>query len=151
LASPVGRRRPEAGGRGAAAPARHRQGLCEANGIKVDREVELGRGPVDFKFSSGYQGRALLEVKKLENGKFWNGLRAQLPSYLRSDGSRDGWLIAVRYRNAGVAKTRATGLAREVRHTGEALGLDLRYGLVDARPKKSASKLDPGDLDEGVA
>jgi len=33
--------------------------------------------------------RALLEVKKLHNGKFWDGLEAQLPSYSKSDGSKN--------------------------------------------------------------
>ena len=125
---------------------------CEANNIVVDREVELGRGPVDFKFSSGYVRRALLEVKKLENGKFWNGLRAQLPTYLKSDENRDGWLLAVRFRPTGVAQERARTLAAEVKLTAKALDLDLRYGLVDAQHKQSASKLSPEAMhQEGVA
>ena len=33
---------------------------CQFNNIVVDREVELGRGPVDFKFANGYERRALL-------------------------------------------------------------------------------------------
>ena len=49
------------------------QSYCEANNIVLDREVNLGRGPVDFKFSNGYAHRALVEVKKLHNGRFWNG------------------------------------------------------------------------------
>jgi len=122
------------------------QAYCEVNGINVDREVNLGRGPVDFKFSSGYQARALLEVKKLENGKFWNGLRAQLPSYLSSDRSRDGWLLAVRFRDTGVAESRARTLATEVSATASELDLDLRFEIVDARPKLSASKL----TEEGI-
>jgi hypothetical protein len=36
---------------------------CTANGIVIDREVDFGRGPVDFKFSNGYERRAHLEVK----------------------------------------------------------------------------------------
>ncbi len=124
------------------------QAYCEANGINVDREVELGRGPVDFKFSSGYEARALIEVKKLESGKFWNGLRHQLPSYLASDRSRDGWLLAVRFRDAGVSETRARTLGAEVATVATELDLDLRYGLVDARPKPSASKLTEKDLGE---
>ncbi len=36
------------------------QHYCQANNIVIDREVELGRGPVDFKFSNGYSNRALL-------------------------------------------------------------------------------------------
>lgn len=30
---------------------------CEANGVVLDPEVNLGRGPVDFKFSNGYKRR----------------------------------------------------------------------------------------------
>lgn len=116
---------------------------CQANNIVVDREVELGRGPVDFKFSSGYRFRALLEVKKLENGRFWHGLQSQLPSYLDSDQCTAGWLLAVRFRTEGVAAERAASGPREVRRTGEELGLDLRWALVDARPKLSASRAEP--------
>lgn len=123
---------------------------CDANDINVDREVELGRGPVDFKFSNGKTFQALIEVKKLENGKFWNGLRAQLPSYLKSNESRTGWILAVRFRTKGIAATRARDLPREVRKIASDLGLDVRYGLVDARKPKSASKLTPDALG-GVA
>jgi hypothetical protein len=119
---------------------------CEANGINVDREVELGRGPVDFKFSNGTQHQALIEVKKLENGKFWNGVRAQLPSYLASNGTRTGWVLAVRFRTDGVAKSRAAALPGEVAAVSAEHDLDLRYSLVDARPKLSASNLTPSDL-----
>lgn len=124
---------------------------CEANNIRIDREVELGRGPVDFAFSSGFTQRALIEVKKLESGKFWNGLRAQLPSYLASDGSRDGWYMAVRYRSEGIAEQRVLTLPAEVKRVAADLDLDLRYSLVDARPKKSASTLTPAEPGEGVA
>src|SRR5581483_1932796 len=34
---------------------------CAANNIVLDPEVNLGRGPVDFKFSEGYAHRAHLE------------------------------------------------------------------------------------------
>jgi hypothetical protein len=73
------------------------QNYCQANDIVIDREVELGRGPVDSKFSSGYEHRAHLEIKKEHNGKFWNGFEQQLPTYMRSDEVSDGWFLAVRY------------------------------------------------------
>ncbi len=70
------------------------QHYCKANNISLDPEVNLGPGPVDFKFSNGYSHRAHLEIKKLHNGKFWNGLEAQLPSYMKSDEVSDGWFVA---------------------------------------------------------
>jgi hypothetical protein len=114
------------------------RGYCEANGIVLDREVNLGRGPVDFKFSNGYEARALLEMKKLHNGKFWNGLLRQLPSYLKSEGCEVGWFVAIRYRKARSAAVRV----RYLGSLGPAeLGNGVRVIVADARPKASASKL----------
>ena len=67
---------------------------CHANNISVDREVKLGRGPVDFKFSRGTEFTAHLEVKKLDNGSFWRGLYTQLVLYMQSDEVKDGWIIS---------------------------------------------------------
>jgi hypothetical protein len=117
------------------------QHYCKANNISLDPEVNLGRGPVDFKFSSGYSHRAHLEIKKLHNGRFWNGLEAQLPSYMKSDEVSDGWFIAVRYRSNKSAQNRVKELARRVAKLATAKHLSLRYGVIDARPKESASKL----------
>ncbi len=114
---------------------------CEANNIVVDREVEVGRGPVDFKFSNGYTSRAHLEVKKLHNGKFWNGLDQQLPSYLVSDEVQKGWFVAVRYRSGKKWDDRASELSVRVRKAAQLHKRDLKTVLVDARPKESASKI----------
>jgi len=117
------------------------QNYCRANNISLDPEVNLGRGPVDFKFSTGYKRRAHLEVKKLHNGKFWNGLEEQLPSYMRSDQVRNGWFVAIQYRDDKRNKSRAKELRERVWKVAKSKNLDLRYAVVDAVPKKSASKL----------
>ncbi len=117
------------------------QHYCKANNISLDPEVNLGRGPVDFKFSSGYFHRAHLEIKKLHNGKFWNGLVAQLPSYMKSDEVSDGWFVAVLYRSSKSAQNRIQELDRRVAKVATAKNLNLRYRVIDARPKDSASTL----------
>jgi hypothetical protein len=117
------------------------QNYCRANNISLDAEVNLGRGPVDFKFSRGYLQRAHLEVKKLHNGKFWNGLEAQLPSYMKSDEVTNGWFLAVQYNESKTSQYRAKELPARVSAVGQQKQINLKYGLVDARPKKSASKL----------
>jgi hypothetical protein len=117
------------------------QSYCRANNISLDAEVNLGRGPVDFKFSNGYVKRAHLEVKKLHNGKFWNGLEEQLPSYMKSDQVRDGWFLAVRYRDGEAADKRIIEIAPRIASVAKQRDLNLRYAVVDARPKESASKL----------
>jgi hypothetical protein len=120
---------------------------CRSNNIVVDREVELGRGPVDFKFSNGYQRRALLEIKKLHNGKFWNGLAAQLPSYLHSDQCHDGWFLSIQYRSGGTSLERLRRLPSVVREVAERTGKNLRLQTLDARPRQSASQLDASPTD----
>lgn len=117
---------------------------CVAHNIVLDREVNLGRGPVDFKFSAGYTNRALLEVKKLHNGKFWNGLEKQLVSYLRSDNCGVGRFVAIQYRNhrpKSAVGARASSLRRRTSDLAARLSLDLASEHVDARRPKSASAL----------
>ena len=114
---------------------------CAANNIVIDPETDFGRGPVDFKFSNGYVRRAHLEVKKLHNGKFWNGLDRQLPTYMESDEVEKGWFLAVRYRDGRKWDQRERELPGRVRAASEAHGRDLRSALVDARPRESASRL----------
>jgi hypothetical protein len=105
------------------------QSYCRSNDIVVDREVELGRGPVDFKFSSGYSRRALLEVKKLDNTKFWQGLRKQLPSYLKSDECRNGWFVALRYDTSPTSDGWAKGLPKEVHQAAKEHHVRLRVHI----------------------
>ncbi len=114
---------------------------CNANNISIDREVRLGRGPVDFKFSIGTEFTAHLEVKKLHNGRFWEGLYVQLPLYMKSDEVNDGWLIGIQYRSGGVSRKRAEKLPAEVQKAAARLKLALRYSLIDGRRKPSASKV----------
>ena len=117
------------------------QNYCRANDISLDPEVNLGRGPVDFKFSRGYARRAHLELKKLHNGKFWNGLETQLPSYMKSDDVSIGWFLALQYNDTKTSKKRAKELPTKVKAAGQANAIDLKYELVDARSKLPASKL----------
>ena len=118
---------------------------CRDHGVELDREVNLGRGPVDFKLTGGPSLRLLVEAKKLHNGDFWNGLERQLPSYMVSDETSDGWLLAIRYRTGGVSKTRARELPRRVKALNDAGGMNVGFTLIDARPKRSASKLRRGN------
>ena len=111
---------------------------CEANNIVLDREVNLGRGPVDFKFSGGYSARALLEFKKVHNGKFWNGLLRQLPSYLKSDRCSVGWFGALQYNSRPTSRNRV----KRLRTTDWSQSKrPVSIAVIDARRKRSASKL----------
>ena len=114
---------------------------CKVNNISMDPETNFGRGPVDFKFSNGYMHRAHLEVKKVQNTSFWHGLTKQLPSYMKSDEVQDGWLLAIRYRDDVQANRRVAALSAQVSKAAAETGLNLRARVVDARPKRSASRI----------
>lgn len=114
---------------------------CRANNISMDREVNFGRGPVDFKFSRGRKFCAHLEIKKLHNGKFWNGLEDQLPSYMKSDEVNVGWFLAIRYRDGKKWDEKQRQLPGRVAALREQKGLVVNFDVIDARRPDSASKL----------
>ena len=117
------------------------QNYCKANNISLDPEVNLGRGPVDFKFSNGFIRRAHLELKKLHNGKFWNGLEHQLPSYMRSDEVTEGWFLALQYNDGKSSENRAKELPARIGSVANERQINLNYQLVDVRRKEPASKI----------
>lgn len=110
-------------------------------GVELDREVDLGRGPVDFKLSKGTEVRMLLEFKKAENGKFWNGLDHQLPSYLASDDCPEGWFVALRYSETRAAAKKFNELPERVRRTAIDTDRSIQFFAIDARRKASASTI----------
>lgn len=110
-------------------------------GVEADREVELGRGPVDFKVSAGNNVRLLIEVKKAHTGTFWNGLNDQLPSYLASDDTSEGWLVAIRYRDTKSTTDRLTQLPAAVAQAADRTAKSLHYIAIDGRRPLSASKI----------
>lgn len=112
---------------------------CRVHGVELDREVEMGKGPVDFKLSSGPAARVLIEVKKLHHPKFWDGLNVQLPTYMTSDNCDNGRILAMRYRDGGVSKSRIKEVPKEIAAV-KAQGYDVKFDLVDARQPMSASK-----------
>lgn len=114
---------------------------CEANNVLMQREVETGKGPVDFYFSSGFQRRSLIEAKLAKNGHFWNNLPNQLPTYMTAEEIVNGQYLIVCYRDDDMKKKVPrikTTLEQASRKTGYSIGST----VVDARPNKpSASKI----------
>jgi hypothetical protein len=113
---------------------------CIANNIDLTREVNQGRGPVDFRFSSGYTKRVVLEIKLARNGKFWNGLELQLPKYLEIDNVRDGVFLVTVYTENDQKKIK--DIQDRVSIVNTKNNLKIRLMIINAIPHKpSASKL----------
>lgn len=113
---------------------------CRANNIDLTREVNQGRGPIDFRFSSGYSNRVLLEIKLAKNTKFWNGLKKQLPLYMNVDSCNKGIFLVIVYTDKDAERIKTI---QEVCHeVCQYHNIDIKIVSVDARPdnKESASK-----------
>jgi hypothetical protein len=111
---------------------------CEANNVDLSREPNAGNGPVDFKLSSGYKGRILVEVKKSSNSDLVNGFEKQLPEYERSESTDESIYLIMRV-------TQAESLIKSVLSLRDKKVMEGKkvpqIVVVDARKKVSASKI----------
>lgn len=113
---------------------------CRANNIDLTREVNQGMGPIDFRFSCGYSNRVLLEVKLAKNTKFWNGLKVQLPQYMKIDSCKKGIFLVIVYSDKDIK--RINDIQEINRDVCQYHNVDIKIVVVDARisNKESASK-----------
>lgn len=116
---------------------------CDQKNVQVSREVDVGRGLVDFHFSRGRKFRALIEVKHMDNNKLVQGASAQLPAYLTAEEVECGYLLCVGFEPEHLLTGKDTKRSRveEACTTARANGRNIKPIFVDATLKKSASKL----------
>jgi hypothetical protein len=117
--------------------------LCRAANVDISREVDMGRGPVDFKFSQGWERRALIEVKLMNSTKFFTGASKQLPQYLRTEQIEFGLYLCVGYTDADFESDRIARVESSLRALSVEKGVDMKPIYVDARHnnKPSASTI----------
>ena len=107
---------------------------CRANKIDLSPESDAGRGPVDFKFSSGSDNKVLVEVKLTSNSKLAKGFTSQLPIYLKAEKSLKGIYLVIH--NMEISDKRWEGF---IKLTNESGLKNLKMIDVNAIPKASAS------------
>ena len=113
---------------------------CRANNIDCSAETDAGSGPVDFKFSNGYQNRLLLEVKLASHTRLWNGLTLQLPQYLETEKIKNGIFLIVAYNKQDLLRVNRN-IAGKMAAVSELTTSNIRSAVIDASKKLSASKL----------
>jgi hypothetical protein len=114
---------------------------CKAEDIDMSREADVGRGPVDFKFSRGWRLRGLLEVKHISNSKFFHGVSEQLPVYLRAEQIQYGIFLCVGYSDRDFDEDRLERVQEHCRVLEASQGLRVTPIFVDARPKPPGSRV----------
>ncbi len=108
---------------------------CEANNLAISPESDGGRGPVDFKFSTGYELSVVVEVKLSRNKALKSGYTKQLPTYALAEKTKRGVYLVVD--NGAAAKT----LKKFKELVAASRPSHLSVFHVDGTPKASASKL----------
>lgn len=109
---------------------------CKANNIDINPEADSGGGPVDFKFSSGYDGRLLVEIK-LSTGKVVHGYSTQLGVYEDAAMSFESILLIIDI--GGLAPKLKTILKQKNKKADENKRAP-EIAVVDAKIRPSASK-----------
>lgn len=116
---------------------------CESADVDLSQEVNRGRGPVDFKFSQGWEKRALVEIKLIHNSKFFQGAAKQLPQYLQTEQVDYGVYLCVGHFDKDFDPNRLKKVYDTASAIAAAKGITIKVVIVDARKstKTSASKI----------
>jgi hypothetical protein len=112
------------------------EAYCRANDIDISPETDSGGGPVDFKFSTGYTGRYLVELK-LSTGRVVHGYQTQLNVYRDASGQCEASYLVVNVGKMGRKLATIREIRRKLVEKGESAP---SIEGVDARLKPSASK-----------
>ena len=110
--------------------------FCRANNIDMSPEANMGGGPVDFKFSSGYQARVVVEIKR-DSGTVKHGYETQLEHYKKASDTFYGVFVVIDYGRLGDKLDVINGI-RNARILARERASDIV--VIDATPKKSANK-----------
>jgi hypothetical protein len=110
---------------------------CHANDLDITPEADTGVGPVDFKFSSGYTSRIVVEIKLSTNPKVVAGFGRQLAAYAESETAKAAYYVVIDVGHLGEKYDKVVAL-----RNSSAAGTKLKPQamLIDGTPKQSASK-----------
>ena len=109
---------------------------CKANNVDISPETDSGGGPVDFKFSSGYSGRVLVEIK-LSTGQVVHGYKVQLGVYATAARTFESIFLVV---DVGRMCDKLNDIMREKNARASKGQRTPDIVIVDATQKTSASK-----------
>ena len=110
---------------------------CRASNVDLSPECDSGRGPVDFKISSGYEVRVLVEVKWSTNTRLRHGYERQLEEYGKAESTDRKIFLILQVGDSTASIEAVQGLrAKAIRDGNNAPSVV----VADARVKDSASK-----------
>jgi hypothetical protein len=110
--------------------------FCKSNNIDISPETNAGGGPVDFKFSQGYEHKVVVEIK-LSTGTVVHGFEKQIEIYKEASRTKDAFFVVVDVGGMGKKLDTILHLDRKRKAKGEP---SPKIFVADASPKESASK-----------
>jgi hypothetical protein len=111
---------------------------CKANDIDVTPEADTSNGPVDFKMSSGFTGRVLVEIKLSTNPKVVAGFVKQLEAYKEAEETTRGYYVVIDVGQMGKKADKLLLLKNGQAKKGKLVS---EIVFIDGIRKPSASKL----------
>lgn len=109
---------------------------CKAHDIDLSAEPNMGGGPVDFKFSTGYTARVLVEMKR-SSGTVEHGYNKQLEFYKDAAKSEFAIFVVIDYGDGHIKIKNIEKVRDEKISRGERAS---ELIVIDAGKKLSASK-----------
>lgn len=110
--------------------------FCSANDVDVSPEANMGGGPIDFKFSKGYEARVLVEMKR-SSGTVVHGYERQLEIYKDASRTQYGVFVVMNYGDLGNKLAKIKKIRQERLDRGERASEII---VIDATQKLSASR-----------
>jgi len=110
---------------------------CKANDLDITPEADSGAGPVDFKISSSYKNRVLVELKLSSNSKVVDGYAKQLLAYRKAESTTRASYLVADVGGMGNKDKRLLKAKNDARKRGEPASV---LEFVNAKRQKSASK-----------
>jgi len=110
---------------------------CRANNLDITPEADSGSGPVDFKISSSYTNRVLVEVKLSTNPNVVTGFQTQLETYKKAESTTRATYLLVDVGSMGNKYKRIVALRDDALKRGQPAS---DIVLVDGQQQESASK-----------
>jgi hypothetical protein len=109
---------------------------CKANNLDVTPEADTGNGPVDFKFSFGFNTRIVVEIK-LSTNDLVHGYTKQLEVYKKAEDTQSGVYLVIDVGSIGHKYNEVQRIKREAIEANQRTSA---VYLVDGNRRESASK-----------
>jgi len=110
---------------------------CRANNIDVSPEIDTGNGKIDFKFSSRFNDRVLVEIKLSTNPNVVSGYQTQLEVYKAAEETMKAIYLVIDVGSMGRKEANLMKMRNEANKRREPLS-DLEF--IDGTIKPTASK-----------